>query len=178
MQSDWLPYNELASSPGQIFCLRWRNGWKDGRGKQGMVHIAGVTFEYSPESGESVYNWILFMILFHEIIMQLHSKLVIVVKWCCKKRYRMLCLCGVHRDGLVFSTSRTKFCVVSIEAKMSCFLTAYGKSIVLLQLLLFIYKFSTEWTQCCNSCSSAHVMHSQTAHLCSSHVGVLVPVVV
>ena len=35
-----------------------------------------------------------------------------------------------NRDDLVLSTSRMKFCVVSIEAKV-CFLTAHGKSIML-----------------------------------------------
>ena len=45
----------LASSPGQIFLLtKQSNG--NASVKKGLVFIARVTFDHSPESGESVYT--------------------------------------------------------------------------------------------------------------------------
>ena len=45
----------LASSPGQIFRLRNGRTETEAR-KKGLVSIARVTFDHSPESGESVHT--------------------------------------------------------------------------------------------------------------------------
>ena len=89
---------------------------------------------------QNLGNLFTFGFLFAIFITQLFVLLVTVMKWCSRKQYRMLWLCGVHRHDLVLSTRRMNFCVVSIEAKISLhgFLTAYG-NLLCWQLLPFMY---------------------------------------
>ena len=87
-----------------------------------------------------------------------------------------------NKDDLVLSMSRMKFCVVSIKGKVSLhgFLTVYGKSIML-KVAHFYVRLRT------TSPLSEHsvvivVAQLMSLHfcrlLCTSHVGVLVPVLV
>ena len=88
-----------------------------------------------------------------------------------------------NRDDLVLSTSRMKFCVVSIEAKVSLrgFLTAYCKSIML-TVAPFYVRLRTISKLSEHSAVKIVVAPLVSLHccqlLCSSHAGVLVPVLV
>ena len=127
-----------------------------------------VTFQHSPKS---VYIWNFVRdIIVMQLFMIQSELLITVMKWCSKKWYRMLCLCGVHRYNLILSTSRKQLsclywsqdvfawlpdCVWQIYYAYSCSLLCETSN-----------DFSTEWTQCCCSCSSACVtLHGRVAHM-------------
>ena len=133
-----------------------------------------MAFEHFPESGESVYIRIFICDIipcnYNALFVLQTELLVTVMKWCSKKWYCILWLCGIHRDNLVLSMSRRSSVLSLSNPRCLCMASwlciANLLCLQLLPLYTTLNDFSTEWTQCCYSCSSACV----TLHVCVAHM--------